>query len=94
MTFNIIAEIGDRIRNGDKIIRIRGEKSTKFKTDRYGRLVLVINDEDTHFHTCEELLDFIEENSVEIFNKVLISNKGHLEPAETYGMWNDEFSID
>lgn len=94
MTFNIIAEIGDKIRNGDKFIRVRGERSTGFKTDGYHRLVFVINGKDTHLHTCEELLDFIKENNVEIFNKVLINNKGHIEPAETFGMWNDELSID
>lgn len=86
--------IGDKIRNGDNIISVKGEKSTGFDL-RTDALVLRINTEkDTHFHTCEELLDFIEENNISALDKVLINDNGHIQPAETYLMWDDELMID
>lgn len=85
--------IGDKIRNGDKIIRVKGEKSTGFDL-RADALVLRINTKkDTHFHTCEELLDFIEENNINAFDKVLIDDNGYIQPAKTFLMWEDEFRI-
>lgn len=94
LVIHLTKAIGDKIRNGDNIISVKGEKSIGFDL-RTDALVLRINTEkDTHFHTCEELLDFIKENNINAFDKVLIDDNGHIQPAETFLMWDDEFIID
>lgn len=93
-TIHLTKAIGDKIRNGDKIISVKGEKSTGFDLRRNALVLRINTEKDTHFHTCEELLDFIKENNITAFDKVLIDDNGYIQPAETFLMWDDEFIID
>ena len=94
LVLELLVEIGDKIRNGDKIISVKGEKSTGFDLRRNALVLRINTEKDTHFHTCEELLDFIKENNITAFDKVLIDDNGYIQPAETFLMWDDEFIID
>lgn len=93
-TIHLTKAIGDKIRNGDSIISVKGEKSTGFDLRRNALVLRINTEKDTHFHTYEELLDFIKENNINAFDKVLIDDNGYIQPAETFLMWDDEFIID
>lgn len=89
---HLLDKIYNKLENGDKIVVVKGIKHTGFDLNN-NALILKINDEHTYYHNCDELLEFVEEENISIFNNVLISDNGRIRPAKTFYIWKDEFRI-
>lgn len=93
LVLELLVEMDDKTECANKFIRVRGDRAVEFNSAD-GALILRVND-NAHCPTCSELKDFIQENYISKFDKVLIiDKKGNLEPADACSMWNDEIMID
>lgn len=93
LVLELLVEMDDKTECANKFIRVRGDRAVEFNSAD-GALILRVND-NAHCPTCSELREFIQENYISKFDKVLIiDKKGNLEPADVCSMWNDEIMID
>lgn len=91
LVLELLVEMDDKTEN--KFIRVRGDRTVEFNSAD-GALILRVND-NAHCPTCSELREFIQENYISKFDKVLIiDKKGNLKPASSCSNWNDEIMID
>ena len=93
LVLEVLVEMGDKAECANKFIRVRGDRAIEFNFAD-GALILRVDD-NAHCPTCGELREFIQENYISKFDKVLIiDKKGNLEPASSCSNWNDEIMID